>query len=308
MCLAVEELEIHSRPCDIFLNAGIMSKSANVKAIVEIVQKLYPKQLADGKWDNTGLLVDAMAEDVKPTPSHAKVLLTIDLTASVCKEAIEQNTDLIIAYHPFIFRGIKAVSGDNPQHRSLVKLLREGISVYSPHTAIDASLNGVNDWLADGITEYGKNISSKTTIEPVSPSVKGQEGAGYGRLVKLKTPVSLDQLVKRVKGHLWMSTVQLIQAERHATQPIESVAICAGSGGSVLSGVSADLWFTGELGHHEMLFLRESGTSAIVCGHSNTERGFLPVLRDQILREMALKEQEVTIKLAETDRDPIQYV
>lgn len=285
-----------------------MARSANVKSIVEIVQKLYPKQLAAGKWDNTGLLLDAMAEEVPQSASHAKVLLTIDLTASVCKEAVEQQSDLIIAYHPFIYRGIKAVSGDNPQHRSLVKLLREGISVYSPHTAIDASLRGVNDWLADGITGFGKNELSKTTIEPVSPSVKGQEGAGYGRLVKLKIPISLEQLVKQIKQHLCVSTVQLVQAERHTSQPIESIAICAGSGGSILSGVSADLWFTGELGHHEMLYLRESGTSAIVCGHSNTERGFLPVLRGQIMRELALKEQEATITLAETDCDPIQYV
>jgi putative NIF3 family GTP cyclohydrolase 1 type 2 len=35
-------------------------------------------------------------------------------------------------------------------------------------------------------------------------------------------------------------------------QPIKSIGICAGSGASVLRGApNADLWFTGEMSHHE---------------------------------------------------------
>ena len=38
------------------------------------------------------------------------------------------------------------------QQASLLRLAREGISVYSLHTAVDAVVGGVNDRLADGIS------------------------------------------------------------------------------------------------------------------------------------------------------------
>lgn len=38
------------------------------------------------------------------------------------------------------------------QQQSLLRLALEGISVYSPHTAVDAAPGGLGDWLADIVT------------------------------------------------------------------------------------------------------------------------------------------------------------
>lgn len=46
---------------------------------------------------------------------------------------------------------------------------------------------------------------------------------------------------------------------------IETVAICAGSGSSVLNPVKADLYFTGEMGHHDVLAALAQDTSVILC-------------------------------------------
>jgi putative NIF3 family GTP cyclohydrolase 1 type 2 len=46
---------------------------------------------------------------------------------------------------------------------------------------------------------------------------------------------------------------------------IETVAICAGSGSSVLNSVKADLYFTGEMGHHDVLAALYRNTSVILC-------------------------------------------
>jgi putative NIF3 family GTP cyclohydrolase 1 type 2 len=56
---------------------------------------------------------------------------------------------------PIIFRGLKSLSLDNSQQNSLLRLAQEGISVYSPHTAVDAAPDGLNDWLADIVTGTG---------------------------------------------------------------------------------------------------------------------------------------------------------
>jgi dinuclear metal center YbgI/SA1388 family protein len=80
------------------------------------------------------------------------VLLTIDLTRAVADEAIALNSSIIIAYHPIIFRGLKSLTLENTQQQTLLRLASHGISVYSPHTAVDAAPGGLGDWLADIVT------------------------------------------------------------------------------------------------------------------------------------------------------------
>ena len=80
------------------------------------------------------------------------VLLTIDLTKAVADEAIERKDCVVVSYHPIIFRGFKALTLADTQQQSLLRLALEGISVYSPHTAIDAAPGGLGDWLADIVT------------------------------------------------------------------------------------------------------------------------------------------------------------
>ena len=56
---------------------------------------------------------------------------------------------------------------------------------------------------------------------------------------------------------------------------IQTVAVVAGAGGSLLKGVQADLYLTGEMSHHDVLAATANGTSVLLCDHTNTERGYL---------------------------------
>ena len=80
------------------------------------------------------------------------VLLTVDLTKAVADEAIERKDCVVVSYHPIIFRGFKSLTLANSQQQSLLRLALEGISVYSPHTAVDAAPGGLGDWLAGIVT------------------------------------------------------------------------------------------------------------------------------------------------------------
>jgi len=68
---------------------------------------------------------------------------------------------------PIIFRPLKSLTLANTQQESLLKLAQEGVSVYSPHTAVDATIGGVNDWLADGISGGRGEESGRVVIEEV---------------------------------------------------------------------------------------------------------------------------------------------
>ena len=54
--------------------------------------------------DNVGLLVGDNQQRIQ------RALLTIDLTSAVLAEAAAMDADLIIAYHPPIFSGIKRLT------------------------------------------------------------------------------------------------------------------------------------------------------------------------------------------------------
>ncbi|CAK9441278.1 uncharacterized protein LODBEIA_P51470 [Lodderomyces beijingensis] len=272
-----------------------MSKT-QVQRVVNAIQKFYPIALADKTWDNTGLLVDSSFEEATTTASPIKVLLTIDLTQAVAEEAINKNVKFIMAYHPFIFRGLKSISQQDPQQRSLLKLIQNRVSVYSPHTAVDSAQGGVNDYLVDVITK-GSIVENKVPLEEDA----NYPNNGMGRLVTLQQPQLLSDLVNRVKSGLKLKHVQV--AASNDKQEIKSIAICAGSGGGVFKGVKADLYFTGELSHHEALYFKECGSSVICCNHSNTERAFLAVIQQQLTQELEAGDEVV---ISDEDRDPFE--
>ncbi|KAE8365342.1 FAD binding domain-containing protein [Aspergillus caelatus] len=126
------------------------TSSPFTKAVVSSMRKLYPETLADKSWDNTGLLLEAPFNPTRRQKNS--VLLAIDLTKAVADEAIARKDSAIVAYHPIIFRGLKSLTFTDPQQQSLLRLAQEGISVYSPHTAVDATPGGMADWLCDIVT------------------------------------------------------------------------------------------------------------------------------------------------------------
>jgi len=172
-------------------------------------------------------------------------------------------TALVISYHPPLFQPVTSLTLANPLQASLLKLSAAGTSVFCPHTSLDATWGGINDWLAEGI--MGPPEAGKVSI---LGEVKGEEG-GAGRIVTFDDPVNIEELVQRVKKHLSLSQGQLppiffpgayrawltlmkrtVDVGRPLTdKPITSVAICAGAGGTLLSGVDADVYFTGEMQH-----------------------------------------------------------
>ncbi|KAI5793765.1 GTP cyclohydrolase 1 type 2/Nif3 [Peziza echinospora] len=313
--------------------------AAILRTVVTSVRRLYPEALADRSWDNTGLLLESPPPTTTTWKEGARrkhvVLLTIDLTQAVGREAVERGARAVVAYHPIIFKPLKSLTLSNPQQATLLALIQAGISVYSPHTAVDATPGGVNDWLADGISGGREHEVSRDVLQPVT-GVPGFEGAGMGRLVVLKEGVDLRVIVERVKRYLGMTSVMLAQAPRHGTvsglkdkdglasestsNSIRTIALCAGSGGSLFKDVPADLYFTGELSHHEALAAKERGISVITCFHTNTERGYLskgmkPQLQDVLAEEweaLTLEERDgadgFEVVVSTEDRDPYSIV
>ncbi|KAL8706202.1 MAG: hypothetical protein Q9201_000708 [Fulgogasparrea decipioides] len=165
------------------------------RAVISSMRKLYPEALADKSWDNTGLLLEAPFDPIRRQMNS--VLLTIDLTKAVADEAIQRKDCVVVAYRTQdLQRGLKSLTLSDYQQQSLLRLALEGISVYSPHTAVDAAPGGLADWLADIVTghlpdpepathtanqkEAEETIPEETNgnEETIQEEVDGNEGSG----------------------------------------------------------------------------------------------------------------------------------
>nr|CAI5854956.1 unnamed protein product [Callosobruchus analis] len=257
--------------------------------ILSKLQDIAPLKVAES-WDNVGLLVEP-----EKNSKIKNVLLTIDLTEDVVDEAIEAGAGLIISYHPNIFRPMKTVTQGHWKERIITKCIKNDIAVFSPHTSWDAIQGGVNDWLSSIF-----NIKSSIPILPNSEN----SAIGMGRLLELESPITLSNAIGNVKQHLGLPHVR-VGVGRHKcpdTDLISTVAVCAGSGGSVFNGIQADLYLTGEMMHHDVLEATQKGISVILCNHSDSERGYLKLFQKQF----ALT--GLNIIVSKVDRDCLQII
>ncbi|XP_076108593.1 NIF3-like protein 1 [Mytilus galloprovincialis] len=149
------------------------------------------------------------------------------------------------------------------------------------------------------------NVMNKYTaqfIEVKQMSKVPKAGYGMGRIGKLKNKLTVEEAIQKVKSHLQLDSIRIAKSPDSNT--LETVAVCAGSGGSLLKDVRASLYLTGEMSHHDVLHAVYSGSNVILCDHSNSERGFLKHLK------MSLEPQlpGVDIFVSAVDKDPLEIV
>lgn len=112
-----------------------------------------------------------------------------------------------------------------------------------------------------------------------------EPGLGAGRVCDLKAPTPAADLAAYLAAELGVERVRL-GAEDGAM--IDRIAVCPGAGAGLLreSGLLSRgeglLFVTGEMSHHEVLAARSAGCGVALAGHTRTERGYLPVLRDRL--------------------------
>ncbi|KAL1263779.1 hypothetical protein QQF64_004134 [Cirrhinus molitorella] len=346
----------------------------DLKGALEVLEQLAPLSLAES-WDNVGLLV----EPSEPRPIKT-ILLTNDLTAAVMDEAVEMSCDLIVSYHPPLFRPLKRLLQKDWKQRLAVRAVEAHIAVFSPHTSWDSVAGGVNDWLVggmgsgkvsvlsqaqssgpqkhrlefscmnderlSGLLEQLRRIEGSESFQcsTVRSESGGQQvslicqssaltaaaqillsdpqtsrslnitqvqqppllGCGQGRLSVLDEPLSVSTAVQKMKTHLGLPHLRLALGDQQTLDSVvQTVAVCAGSGASVVQGVKADLYITGEMSHHEVLDAVSEGRSVILTDHSNSERGFLTVFRQRLSARLG---QTINVVISQRDRDPLQVV
>ncbi|KAF9282737.1 hypothetical protein BGZ74_002089 [Mortierella antarctica] len=282
---------------------------ALLQRVLKSMERIAPQSLAEHAWDNVGLLVEApypRARVASTTPQ--RVFLTIDFTTAVVDEALnDPSVGVIIAYHPPIFRGMKRLLLKDTKQRMVLQCAAKGVSVYSPHTSCDSCEDGVNDWLLKGFGSSGTSMA----FVPAENAPEGHELAGKGRIFTFHQPTPVSQVIEQIKSHLGMKHVRAAIHPKHASNErlISTVGVWAGSGSEMVNH-RADLFLTGEMGHHDVLEALEQNSTVVLCEHSNTERGYLSATLKPKLEALLAQDggEAVEVVVSQTDKDPLVVV
>jgi putative NIF3 family GTP cyclohydrolase 1 type 2 len=95
-------------------------------------------------FDNVGLLTGDTQQEI------SGILVCHDALETVVEEAIENNCNLIVCFHPIIF-GIEKITGKNYVEKAVIKSIRNDIVIYTFTRLLDNHKNGVNKIFCDAL-------------------------------------------------------------------------------------------------------------------------------------------------------------
>lgn len=247
--------------------------------IARIIEDFAPLDTA-AEWDNSGFCIGSPQAEVKA------VLVGFDCTPDLVREAVRRGADMIVTHHPLIFRGIKKISPDNFLGEIITLAVKNDIVVYSAHTNADKAAGGVNTLMAERLGLQDCAVLSED---------------GFGLVGRLPQSMPCEEFIAFVKKQF---SLQTLRASRLIDKPIEKVALCSGSGGSLIGDAlasGADAYLCGDVSYHQ--FFTEKDFLLLDIGHFESEIDIVGKLIS------VLEEKNSTFAVLRTEKDfnPIHY-
>lgn len=157
--------------------------ASTVGECLSLLDSWYPPGWAES-WDNPGL----QAGD--PRGEVSKILLALDPTIEVIREAADQGAELLVTHHPLIFgTGVLSVDASNAWGEALSTAIKSGVSIIACHTNADVAIGGVSDVLAGRL---GLAVSG-----PLEPTGAG----GRAKLVTFVPTTKTHEVIEILAKH-----------------------------------------------------------------------------------------------------------
>lgn len=239
-------------------------------------------------FDNAGLLVGDKGTHVN------RIMVALDATLPVVREAVRKRCQLLVTHHPLIFHPLKAVTPSDPTQATVAELIRRNMALICAHTNLDAAPGGVNDVLME-------RLGVKTTgiLDEFGVGANGPYGMGrVGELAKPMEPKAFAAMVKKALGTRAVRAVP-------GSGPVKKVAACGGAGGDMVelaASLGMDAYVTADVKYHEFLAAQALGITLLDAGHYATENPITPVLAHWI--KDAFESERIEVFLSKTHKEP----
>jgi dinuclear metal center YbgI/SA1388 family protein len=132
--------------------------------------------------------------------------------------------------------------------------------------------------------------------------------AGLGRVGELESPMPLVAFAAKLKAELSLSTVKIVGK---ADRVVETVAVCSGSGASLMTAAiatGAQAYVSGDLGYHTARDAQQAGIGLIDIGHFGSEHLVVDVLAALIRESVKASGLSATVEAVDTEEDPFRYL
>lgn len=257
-----------------------------VRDICTLVENFAPLKLQED-YDNAGLILGDPAAQVKA------VLVCLDVSEAVLDEALEKGCNMVVSHHPLIFRGIKSITGKNPQERTLIKAIQNKIAIYAGHTNVDAVMDGVNGKICEKL-----NLSSTAILVPKENM--SNVGAGMtGFLTRALEEKDFLILLKQVFGS------KMLRHSALTGRKINKVAVCGGSGSELIPAAiaeGADAFITADVKYHRFAEVDDK-LLLIDAGHYETEQFTKDLFLELISKNIA----NFAVHSSQRETNPVFY-
>jgi dinuclear metal center YbgI/SA1388 family protein len=271
------------------------SQNPRVADIIARLEQIAPPALAE-QWDNCGLQIGSIQRPAR------KIWVALDPLFSVIEAATNQRVDLLITHHPLILQPLNRLDLSTSIGKSIETALLGRLTIYTAHTNLDSTPNGINDMLARRIGLHGV-----TPLQPLSGS-ETDSGAGLGRVGRLEVPMTVEDLARWIKDQLKLEAVKVAG---DMTKVASHAAICSGSGSSLIDAflaTNAEVFISGDLRYHSARTIEEAGRALIDVGHFPSEHIVVEELAMRLDHEFKERGWCVQVEPCRLEHDPFRLI
>lgn len=256
-----------------------------IKDIVAPLEEFAPLSYQDS-YDNSGLIVGCYDTEVE------MALVCVDATEAVIDEAVRLGAGVVISHHPIIFGGIKRLNSRGYVERVVEKAIRSGVALYACHTNLDSTPNGMSYRVAKKI-----GLEELQVLEPLSAD------NGYGVVGVLPVAEDTVECIRRVKELFGVGAVRYSEP---VSNKVQKVAVCTGSGGSLLQAAiasGADLYVSADFKYNNFLDATKLVTIADI-GHFESEYCAIELICEVISKKIPT----FAVHKSKESKNPINYL
>jgi len=261
-----------------------------LRNIIDILDHAVPPSCAED-WDNVGLMSG------HPDQTVRGVLMALDPTMELLKEAAAVNANLIITHHPVIFRPWRHIRLDEPGAAFVAGAIRNAIAVFACHTNLDAVRHGINDALAGAL--------GLLDCRPLRPAASEEPAVGLGLSGKLRQPLPGREFLQMICAVLQQPAVRVCG---RLPEIIQQAAVCGGSGSEFAAAArrsGAQVYISGEIKHSTARWAEETGFCIVDAGHFGTENVGIPVFADLLRSRFKEQGLELPVIVSTRQCDPL---
>lgn len=208
------------------------------------LDQLSPFELQE-KWDNSGLILGSFDDQI------TRAVLSLDIDAEMIET--EPEGTLFIVHHPLIFGTLSTLDFDTYPANLIQKMIVKNQKMIAMHTNFDQT--HLNAYVMEQV--LGLKIEAQLPF-----------------LCYAKIERSAQAFIEMVQERLGLATLKYVEGK----SDLSRVALCTGSGASLIGKVDADIFLTGDIKYHDAMTAKSLNLAMLDIGHFESERYFSEVL------------------------------